>query len=207
MRKFLLAGVAILALGAASPVLAQNAKANADAAIGGAGAGMGGAALGFVLGGPVGAVIGGFSGAVIGGSVAVSDDTVAYAGNNPVDPIVLNGPIDVGSTLGADVELHQVPTDPQYGYVYTNNRVYIVDNNSRQVVMSPGYAVPQSTVTYIEQNPGTPVVVDGDVGPGYQLDQSVQLAPVPDNPSYSYVYIDDRPALIDNTNRTVVWIK
>ena len=100
-----------------------------------------------------------------------------------------------------------MPDDPTYGYIYTNNRVYIVDNASRQVVMSPGYAVPQSTVTYIEANPAPPVVIDGDVVAGYQLDPGVQLTPVPDNSSYSYVYINDRPALIDNSTNTVVWIK
>jgi hypothetical protein len=205
MRKFLMAGVAILALGTAAPALAQNA--NADAVIGAGSGGAGGAALGFVVGGPVGAVIGGFTGALIGGDAAVPDTVVTYVGANPVQPVVLNAPIEVGATLDNSVTITPVPSDPTYGYIYTNNRVYIVDNASRKVVMSPGYAVPQSTVTYIESNPSTPVVIDGDVTAGYQLDPGVELTPVPDNSAYSYVYINDRPALIDNSSHTVVWIK
>jgi len=204
MRKLLLAGVAVLALGTA-PALAQNA--DADAAVGAGSGGAGGAALGFVVGGPVGAVVGGFAGALIGGSAAVSDDTIAYVGAHPVEPVVLNAPIEVGATLDNTVVVHEVPSDPAHGYIYTNNRVYIVDNATRQVVMSPGFAVPQSTVSYIEANPAPSVVIDGSVAAGYQLDPSVELVPVPDNSAYSYVYIDDRPALVDNSSRTVVWIK
>lgn len=205
MRKLLMAGVAILALSTAAPALAQNA--NTDAMIGAGSGGAGGAALGFVVGGPIGAVVGGFAGALIGGDVAVPDTVVTYVGANPVAPVVLNGPIEVGATLDNSVAITPVPSDPTYGYIYTNNRVYIVDNASRQVVMSPGYAVPQSTVSYIEANPAPSVVIDGSVAAGYQLDPGVQLVPVPDNSAYSYVYIDDRPALIDNSSRTVVWIK
>ena len=30
---------------------------------------------------------------------------------------------------------------------------------------------------------------------------------IPDSPGYGYVYVDDRPALVDLGSRTVVWVR
>jgi hypothetical protein len=205
MRKMLLAGVAILALGAASPALAQT-KADAGAAVGGtAGAAAGGTA-GFFLGGPVGAVIGGFTGALIGSSAGVSATTVEYVSRNPVEPVYLDGPIDVGTSLDASVNIYPVQGDPDYGYIYANGRAYVVKLSSRQVVLSPGYAVPRRSVEYVTSNRSASIQLQGDIGPGYKIGGDVQLGAIPDDKAYSYVYINDHPAMVDNRTHMIVWV-
>lgn len=140
MKKFLMAGVAILALSAA-PAMAQDA----GAAVGAGAGGVSGAITGGLIFGPIGAIIGGFTGAVIGASV-VSEASVEYARANPTDPIVVDGDIDVGYVVPAEVEVRVVEGDEQYGYFYTEDRVYFVDLETREVVYSPG------TVVAVEAN-------------------------------------------------------
>jgi len=205
MKKLLLASVAVLALGIATPSLAQSDNPDDEALVGGAAGGAGGAALGFVLGGPIGAVIGGFTGATIGAEAGVAASTVEYAGAHPVEPIILTD-ADVGIVLPPEVTVYPVEGDPQYGYVYANNRVWIVDMNSRALVQSPGYLIPQTSADYVIANPVDPVGVTGDVVVGYVVPDDVELVTIPDDPAYSYIYVDGRPALVDNASRTVVWI-
>ena len=206
MRKLLLLGVALASLGAASPVLAQSSQtgnAVAGASVGGATGGT----IGFLLGGPVGAIVGGWAGAVIGGEAAVSDASVRYAGEHPVDVVYLDSDLSVGAKLGADVKVYPIEGDDQYGYIYANDRVYIVDLASNEVVQSPGYLIPNETVTYVESNPTASISVDGDIGPGFKLDADVALADIPDSRTYKYAYINDRPVLVDSSSHTVVWVR
>jgi hypothetical protein len=205
MKKILVAFMAVLALGVA-PVFAQP-EADADAAVGGTAGGAGGAALGFVFGGPLGAVVGGFTGAVIGAEAGVSADTVQYAAANPVEPVYLDNGLELGLIVPADVTIYPVEGDPQFGYIYANNRVWIVDMNTRALVQSPGYLVPQASADFAIANPVDPVGVTGDVVVGYVVPDDVELVAVPDDPTYSYVYVNDRPALVDNSTRTIVWIE
>lgn len=136
MKNLLLASVAILALGAA-PAMAQN---DAGAAVGGTAGGISGAVAGGLIFGPIGAIIGGFTGAVIGSSV-VSDASVEYVRANPTEPVVIEGDIDAGFVVPDTVELHVIETDPDYGYFYTNDRVWFVKLSDRTVVYSPGTVV------------------------------------------------------------------
>jgi hypothetical protein len=206
MRKLLLASVAILALSAASPVLAQD-NATTGAAIGGTAGATTGAVVGGLVGGPIGAVIGGFAGATIGAEAGVSTATVDYVTANPVEPIYLDGDIAVGTALAGDVVVTDVPSDPAYGYVYLNNRVYIVDKASRKIVQSPGYIIPSKTVTFVEANPTPSITLNGDLAAGVTLDNTVTLNPIPEDRSYSYAYLNDRPVLVDNSSRVIVWVK
>jgi hypothetical protein len=206
MNKIVLTSVALLAMASASPALAQS-NADTGAAIGGTAGGASGAIVGGMVGGPIGAVVGGFAGAVIGADAGVSTAAVDYAVANPVEPVYLEGPVEVGSTLAGDVVIHDVPGDKAFGYAYINNRVYLIERSSHRIVQSPGYIVPQKTVTYVEANPATSVTVEGDLAAGLTLNDSIQLNPIPDDSSYSYVYINDRPALVDNSSRVVVWVK
>lgn len=137
MKRVLALTATLLALGAA-PAMAQDAAAGA--AVGGTAGGVSGAIAGGLIFGPIGAVIGGFTGAVIGASV-VSDAAVDYARLNPTDPIVVDGEIEVGYVVPAEVELHFVEGDDQYGYFYTEDRVWFVDLETREVVYSPGTVV------------------------------------------------------------------
>ncbi|HEV7719152.1 MAG TPA: DUF1236 domain-containing protein [Arsenicitalea sp.] len=205
MRKMLFAGVAILALAAASPVLAQT-KADAGAAIGGTTGGAAGATAGFFVGGPVGAVIGGFTGALIGSEAGVSATTVDYVERHPVDPVYLDGPVDVGTNLSADVNIYPIDGDRDHGYIYANGRAYVVNLSDRKVVLSPGYTIPRRSVDYVTKNKSASIKLEGDIRPGYKVSGDVKLAQIPDDRAYSYVYINDRPALIDNNTHVVVWV-
>ncbi len=62
---------------------------------------------------------------------------------------------------------------------------------------------PKKVTTYVTQNPVTSISVDGDLKEGMVLPGTVQLTPVPDS-SYSYVYVQNHPVLVDNGSRTVV---
>lgn len=205
MQKFAIAGLtAALLATAATPALAQNVPDDDVVAGGAAAGGTTGAVTGFFLGGPIGAVIGGFAGATIG--AAVTDTAVNYAAANPVPPIYVEGPIQPGYVFGPEVDIAVIPEDPGHGYVYANNRVYIVDLGSRAVVHSPGYTVPQETVTFIEANPTAEVVIEVELAPGAVLPEGIALEPVPNDPAYAYAYVEGRPVLVDTYSRTVVWV-
>lgn len=142
MKNLLLASVAVITLGA-GPALAQDANTDADAgaAVGGAAGGATGAVVGGLIFGPIGAVIGGFTGATIGASAGVEASSVEYVRLNPTEPVVIEGDIDVGFVVPAEIEVHTIETDPAHGYFYTADRVYFVDLSNRTVVYSPGTVV------------------------------------------------------------------
>lgn len=135
MKNLLLATVAVLTLSTGA-ALAEDT----GAAVGGTAGGVTGAVTGGLIFGPIGAIIGGFTGAVIG-SQALSDDAVEYVRVHPTEPVVIDGSIDVGYVVPDTVELHVVESDPDYGYFYTNDRVYFVKLSDRTVVYSPGTVV------------------------------------------------------------------
>jgi hypothetical protein len=208
MKTLLLASVAAVSLGLAMPAFAQDSgvvDADAGAVIGATGGAGTGAVVGGLVGGPIGAVVGGFAGAVIGAEAGVESSTIDYVAANPVEPIVIDGSVDVGYVLADDVTIYPVDGDATYGYVYANGRVWIVDLETRSLVQSPGYLVSQSSTDFAIANPVDPITYEGDVVVGEILPDGTVVTPVPDNSNYGYVYIDGRPALVDSTNRTVVW--
>ena len=213
MKKILLASVAAISLAAALPVLAQDtvvgveqsSDADEGALVGGAGGAAVGASVGAVVGGPIGAIIGGFAGATLGASAGVQASSVEYAMARPVEPIYFTDSVDVGYVVPADVNIYPIEGDADFGYVYANDRVWIVDLESRTFVQSPGYLVPQTSADYVISNPIDPVELEGDVVVGYVVPESVELVRVPDS-SYSYVYVGDRPALVDTNTRVIVQI-
>lgn len=205
MRKFLMLGVAIVSLAAAAPAMAQDN--DAEAAAGATAGGATGGTIGFLLGGPVGAIVGGFAGAVIGGEAAVSPEVIAYAGENPVEPIYLDTDLEVGSIVAEEVTVYPVEGDDQFGYFYANNRVYIVDMASMEIVQSPGFLVPEDAIVFVEANPTSSIAFEGDLAAGVALDGDIEIAAIPDHADYGYVYIEDRPVLVDLDSRTVVWVR
>ena len=202
MRKLMLASAAILVLGAASPALASDAGAAAGGSVGGAT----GATAGFFIGGPVGAVIGGFTGAVLGASAGVSATSVDYVDRHPVTPVSLDASVGVGDQIGTDITVYPIAGDPEHGYIYANGRAFIVTLSDRTIVQSPGYYVPKQSMDYARNNPTASIAIDDDVVPGYKLHSSVKLGALPGNDTYSYVYINNRPAMIDTRSHVVVWI-
>lgn len=208
MRKILLASVAVLALGVAmaAPSYAQNTTGNkeAGAVVGGTAGAVTGGTIGFFLGGPIGAVIGGFAGATIGGAAGVSATSIDYAANNPVDTITIDGDLDVGFVVPEDIVLAEVPDDPAFGYIYANNRVYIVDRETRAIVHSPGFLIPNDVVAYVEANPVDDVEFDGSLEAGVEF--SGDIIEIPDNSFYGYVYVEGRPVLVERRSGRVVWL-
>lgn len=202
MRKLLLASVAILALGTA-PSLAQS---DTGVAVGGSAGGATGAGVGFLLGGPIGAAIGGFAGAVIGAEAGIEATTVEYAAAHPVAPVIIEAPVSVGYVVPPEVTIYPIEGDPAYSYIYVNNRIWLVDNQTRTLVHSPGYLVTQSSADFAATNPVASISVEGDVVAGYVVPEQVELVAIPDDPAYSYVYLNDRPVLVENATRTVVWV-
>ncbi|GLQ11475.1 hypothetical protein GCM10007913_34070 [Devosia yakushimensis] len=184
MKKLLLASMAALALGVAMPAYAQDVLIGTEADV----------EAGFV---------GGFAGASIG--TGIGTPIIDYAGAHPVEPIYLDGGVDIGYVVPPEITIYPVEADPAYGYLYANDRVWIVDLQSRTLVQSPGYLVTQTYVDYALANPIDPVTIEGDVVVGYVVPPDVALTPVPQS-SYSYVYIDGRPALVESTSRAVVWV-
>lgn len=201
MNKLLLASVATLSLAALSPSLAQDA----GAAVGATGGGATGAVVGGLVGGPIGAIVGGFAGAVIGAEAGIEASTVEYVTAHPVEPVVIQGDLTIGAALPEGVTIHPIESDPDYGYIYANGRVWIVDLSNRTLVHSPGYVVSESATQYVVSNPVSPVSVEGDVVVGYVLPDSVEVAPVPES-NFGYVYVNDRPVLVDSSTRTVIWV-
>lgn len=205
MRKILLAGTALLALSTVLPAYAESTtNEKAGAVVGATTGGVTGGTIGFFLGGPIGAVIGGFTGAAIGASAGVSATTVDYSANNPVDPVVIRGNIDVGFVVPDDVQIASVPDDDRYGYIYANNRVYIVDRDSRKIVHSPGFLIPSNVVSYVEANPVDNVTFTGKLSAG--ADFSGQLTVIPDSDYYGYAYVDGRPVLVEKSSNRIVWV-
>lgn len=206
MRKILLASVAVLALGAAAPSFAQEATTDekAGAVVGGTAGAVTGGTIGFFLGGPVGAIIGGFTGATIGGAAGVSAASIDYAANNPLDPVFIDADLDVGYVFPEDVVIAEVPDDPKYGYVYANNRVYIVDRESRAIVHSPGFLIPNDVVDFVRDNPTEDVEFEGTLEAGAEFTGS--LSDIPDSEFYGYAYVGGRPVLVEEDTGRIVWV-
>jgi hypothetical protein len=142
MKKLLICVSAIALLGApVSYAQTTDADADAGAVVGGAAGGATGAVVGGLIFGPIGAVIGGFTGATIGASAGVDAASVEYVRLNPTEPVVIEGDIDVGFAVPAEVEIHPIEGDETHGYFYTNDRVYFVNLSDRTVVYSPGVVV------------------------------------------------------------------
>ncbi len=205
MRNLLLATVAVAALG----IGAAHAQSNDDAqrGFGATAGGATGAVAGAVVGGPIGALVGGFAGAVIGAETAVPDEVVGYVVENPVETVTYEGDLEAGVLIPADVEVVQVPDYPEYGYIYVNGRPVLVEYESREVVYSPGYVVPERTVTYITEHPADAVVIDGGVSTGAILPSDVEIVEVPEDPYYGYVYTDRGPIVVERGTREVIWVE
>ena len=197
MRKFLIIGAALVSLSAALPASAAGVGAATGAATG--------STLGFVFGGPLGAIVGGFSGAVIGSGT--EDAAVTYAGTHPVEQVYIDSDLSVGYKVGTKIKVYPIEGDAAHGYFYANNRVWIVDVHSGEVVASPGFVVSDNAVAYVKAHPTASIKIKSKVSPGVVLDSDVELVDIPDARGYSYAYLDSRPVLVDAHSRTVIWVE
>jgi len=97
-----------------------------------------GAAAGAVVGGPVGAVVGGVAGAAIGAAASVPEPAREYVIANPVDPVVIEEKVAVGTVIPQTVVIHEIPDAPEFGYVYVDNGPVVVKKQTREVVFING---------------------------------------------------------------------
>lgn len=211
MRKILMAGAALALIGAT----AAHADDSDKEALGGAAGGAAGAAAGAVVGGPIGAAVGGVVGFAIGAEAAVPEDARVYVMENPTPPVILEGQVTADTRFDNTVTLTPIPEHPDLAYVYVNNRPVIVRTDSRQVIYAPEVEatasisadVPETTITYVERHPLEPVILEGPVEAGMVIPETVQIAEVPESPSYGYIYVDQRPVLVDRSSREVIWVR
>ena len=211
MRKILMAGAALALIG----VTAAHADDRDKEALGGTAGAAAGAAARAVVGGPIGAVVGGVAGFAIGAEAAVPEDARVYVIENPTPPVVLQGQVTADTRFDDTVTLTPIPEHPDLAYVYVDNRPVIVRTDSRQVVYAPEIEttasissdIPEATITYVERNRLEPVVLEGPVQAGAVIPDTVQIVEVPDNPSYGYIYVDERPVLVDRGTREVIWVR
>ncbi|MDX3926566.1 MAG: DUF1236 domain-containing protein [Shinella sp.] len=214
MRKLLMAGAALALIGGSAAYADDQGKE----LFGGATGGATGAAAGAIVGGPIGAVVGGVAGAAIGASSAVPEDARVYVMENPVNSVAIEGELAPEYHVSEGVALTPIPDHPDLAYVYVDDRPVIVRTDSREVVYVPEVAmdeptatmsmdVPETTITYIERNPVDPIMLEGEVSPGVMIPEDVDIMEVPENPSYGYVYVDERPVLVDRGTRQVIWVR
>ncbi len=200
MRRLLALGVALAALSVAMPpAMAQEAAAGATV-----GAATGGT-IGFFLGGPIGAIFGGWTGAVLGADVAVDEASIRFTGEHPVEAVVLEGDLDIGATLDADIVIHEIEGDEKFGYIYADNRVWIVELETRRIVHSPGFVIREDVIAFVEENELDAIEFEGELEAGLVLDADIEIAEIPDEPNFGYIWVDGGPVLVDLDSRAVVW--
>ncbi|MDR6633812.1 hypothetical protein J2X72_002612 [Phyllobacterium sp. 1468] len=147
--------------------------------------------------------------------VEVPQSARDYVIAHPADPVVVEGDLSQGYVVPETIVVRPIPESPGYGYIYVDGRPVIVSMENREVVYLSDNAgaapddgaIPDDVVSYIETNPTDPVVIDGDVAMGTVIPADVPLVAVPDQPRYSYVYVQNRPALIERETRRVVWVR
>lgn len=211
MRKILIAGAALALIGAT----AAQADEQDRQAVGGATGGAIGAVAGGAVGGPVGAVVGGIAGMAIGVETAVPDDARVYVIENPTPPVVVNGQVTADTRFDDSVALTPIPDHPDLAYVYVDNRPVIVRADSRQVIYAPeiettasiSSGVPDTTITYVERHPLDPVVLEGPVEAGVVIPDTVRIVEIPESPDYGYIYVDERPVVVNRGTREVIWVR
>ena len=73
-------------------------------------------------------------------------------------------------------------------------------------VIGGAASAPDDVRQYVVANPTSPVIVEGRIVNGYEVPNTVTLAPVPSNPEYEYFYADgNRPVIVSKADRRVVY--
>ena len=67
-------------------------------------------------------------------SVDVPHSTIVYVEKHPVRRVHIHGDVGVGFVVPHDVELHRVPDNSKYAYVYLENGPVLVRRSNREVV-------------------------------------------------------------------------
>lgn len=68
-------------------------------------------------------------------------------------------------------------------------------------------AVSEKTRTYVIEHPVDSVRIEGDLTADYVIPESVVIHPIPDSPEYGYIYVDNRPVVVQLDTRKVVYVR
>ena len=95
--------------------------------------GVGGAAVGALIGGPL--VIAGAAIAGAAAADAATPDTrvITYVESNPVDTVIMDGEVVVGAGIPEGVVFHEIP-DSSYSYMSINGQPVIIEPADRKIV-------------------------------------------------------------------------
>ncbi len=55
--------------------------------------------------------------------------------------------------------------------------------------------------------PDRSVVLEGPVEAGIVIPETVQIVEIPESAAYGYIYVEDRPVLVDRGSREVIWVR
>jgi hypothetical protein len=214
MRTIILAAAAAAMVGTAAAHADDVVKKKNYGTAVGAGTG---AAAGAVVGGPVGAVVGGIAGAVLGNATAVPEGARTYVVEHPVRSVAIEGQLSENYEFPRTVRLHPIPNYPDYAYVYVDKRPVVVRTTNRRIVYAPAAdtgstasistEVPDRVVTYVRHHKVHPVAIEGGVAMGATVPDTVDIAPIPDYPTYGYVYSDNGPIIVERDTRRVIWTR
>jgi hypothetical protein len=69
----------------------------------------------------------------------------------------------------------------------------------------PAFTPPRAVRTYVTTNPLDPVYLEGNLAVGAGIPEDITLSAVP-NYRYQYVYVNDRPVLVDPATRRIVYV-
>jgi hypothetical protein len=72
-------------------------------------------------------------------------------------------------------------------------------------VLGAETAVPAPAVDYVVANPVEPVYYEGELAAGVALPETVAVYEIPEYPEYGYVYVNNRPVLVELGSRQVVY--
>jgi len=66
--------------------------------------------------------------------------------------------------------------------------------------------VPEPAREYVIANPVEPVVIQERVVVGATIPETVVVQPIPESPEFGYIYVENRPVVVNMQSREVVYI-
>ena len=94
-----------------------------------------GSLIAYAAGGPAGAIV---ASGILGTAASVSavepsEETITFVSENPVETVYLNGEVVVGAGVPEEVELFDVPSQPEFKYLVINGQPVLVDSETRVI--------------------------------------------------------------------------
>lgn len=128
---------------------------------------------------------------LIGAAIAALAATAAYADDQDKRAVGTVG----GATTGA------------IGGAIIGGPVGAVVGGVAGATIGAATAVPEDTQTYVVKHPVESVTIQGDVTTGYVIPDTVVIHEIPDSPKFGYIYVDNRPVVVQMDTRKVVYVR